>query len=330
MADRDIASGTAFFVNNRPRVAWAWDLEDRNLQFLRSIDPAYFAHVAQSQAPLLDAADATAQYAAAAIRIAHAQAVETLFALLGALAQAPQGPIGWMLAYNSSDLRAVTTSLTSPHGLTDHSMWKGAVRLSDLSTIVVDRAAWDGEKKQRVSTSFLRLWRLWSDSILDDDQVAEYNSFKHGSRAALGGHTVAIGTAATPGGVAQQENMVSLGGSAFGSNFFKPIDLDGKLHQYPRRQSNNWSAAALVAGLELLAMSIQNVTSCLRILGGDDATTCQFQIPRDPAAFDLPFTPVGGITFSNFDFKLGQENIERLSKQQVLDLLRGESGSLGG
>ena len=118
--------------------------------------------------------------------------------------------------------------------------------------------------------------------------------------------------------------MVSVGGSAFGSSFYKSIALDGKLHSYPRRQSHNWSATALVAGLELLTMSIRNVTSCLRILGGDDPTTCQFEVPHDPAAFDVPFTPAGGITFSSFDLNLGPENIERLTKTEVLKMLRGD------
>jgi hypothetical protein len=325
VSDSQTAPGHAYFVNDWPQVTWAWDLEVRNLQFLQSIDPGYFAHVAQTQAPLLDGADASAQYAAAAIRIAHAQAVETLFALLGALAQAPRAPIGWMLAYGNSDLRAVTALLFSRHGLTDHSKWKGGATLATLSKIVMERAAWDAEKKQRVAESYLRLWRLWSESILDANQIAEYNSFKHGSRAALGGHSIAIAQEATPGVAAPPENMVSLGGSAFGSTYYKPTALDGKLHRYPRRQSHNWNAVALVAGLELLAMSIRNVTSCLRILGGDDPTTCPFEAPQDPAAFDAPFTPVGGITFSSFDLNLGPENIEHLTKQEVLDTLRPKS-----
>lgn len=322
MADRGTAPGTAYFVNDRPQITWAWDLADRNLQFLKSIDPGYFAHVAQTQAPLLEGGDATAQYAAAAIRIAHSQAVETLFALLGALAQAPNGPIGWMLAYSNSDLRAVTATLLSDQGMTERSMWKGGVTLSDLSKIVVDRAAWDADKKERVAKAYLRLWRFWSDSILDENQVAEYNSFKHGSRAALGGHSLAIGLETLPGVAAPPESMVSLGGSAFGSTFYTPVPLDGNLHRYPRRQSHNWSAQGLAAGLELLAMSIRNVTSCLRIFGGDDPTACLFEVPQDAAAFDAPLAPVGGITFSSFDLNLAPENIERLTKAQVLDKLR--------
>ena len=324
MTESGTASGTAYFVNDWPQVTWAWDLEDRNLQFLRSIDPDYFVHIARTHAPLLDGADASPQYAAAAIRIAHAQAVETLFALLAAVAQAPRAPIGWMLAYSNADLRDVTAALMSPRGLTDHSAWKRAVTLGDLSEIVVDRAAWDNEKKVQVATSYLRLWRLWSASILDENQIAEYNSFKHGSRAALGGHGVAIGREDTYGVPAPQENRVSLGGSPFGSTFYTPVVLDGKLHRYPRRQSHNWSAVALVSGLELLAMSIRNVTGCLRILGGDDPTTCRFEVPQDPDAFGAPFTPIGGITSSSLDLHLGPDNIERLTKPEVLKKLRRE------
>jgi hypothetical protein len=329
VGEHDTAAGTAYFVNERPQVTWAWDLEERNLRFLRSIDPAYFTHIARTQVPLLAKGDATAQYAAAAIRITHAQAIETLFALLGAMAQAPNGPIGWMLAYSNSDLRAVTASLVSRPGLIERSMWEGGVTLSDLSRLVVDRAAWDREKKDEVAKSFLRLWNHWSKSILDENQVAEYNSFKHGSRAALGGHTVAVGHETTPGAVAAPEGMVSLGGSAFGSTFYKPVALDGWLHRYPRQQSHNWNVEGLVAGLELLAISIGNVTSSLRILGGDDPTQCRFEVPENFDAFDVPLTPVGGLRSSSVDLRLGIENIDRLTKAEVLAKLTPDSHADG-
>lgn len=79
-----------------------------------------------------------------------------------------------------------------------------------------------------------------------------------------------------------------------------------------------------MAGLELLAMSIRTVTSCLRILGGDDPTACPYEMPQDPEAFDIPFTPVGGVTSSSLDLNVSPKNIARLTKDQVLERLRAE------
>lgn len=321
-ADPARADSCAYFVNNWPQVSWAWDLKDRNLNFLRAIDPGYYVHVRKHETPILEGAGLEAQYAAASIRLAHAQAVETLFALLGALAQAPCCPIGWMLAYSNFDLREVIKALISKQGLVNTSAWEEGVTLGKLAKLVFSRTGWLEEKVASTAESFARMWQHWAASMLDMHQVAEYNSSKHGSRVALGGHTITIGRETTPGIAVPSESMVTMGGSAFGTSFYTSVALDGKLHQYPQQHSHNWTATSLVAGLDLLAMSIRNVITCLRILGGDDPRECEFQFPEDPSAYNLPVVPVDGVTFSSFDPKLGAENIERLTKDQVLHRLR--------
>lgn len=315
-------SSYAYFVNDWPQVTWAWDLPDRNLAFLNSIDPGYYEYIARTRAPLVEEDSADGQYAAASIRLAHAQAVETLFALLGSLAQAPQAAIGWMLAYQNRDLREVVKALLAHEGLTETTPWVGGVTLKRLAEIVFSSTDWPNAKKASTAKSFERLWRHWSASLLDDGQVAEYNSFKHGSRAALGGHTLSIGEEITPGVAAPADRMRSLGGSAFGSTFYVPTEVGGRLHRYPRRQSRNWSLPALVGGLDLLAMSVRNVVSILRIIGGDDPTQCEFQIPMDPAAFDMPLIVTGGITSSSFDWTLRADQIDQQTRAEVLERLR--------
>ena len=322
-------SSYAYFVNDWPQVTWAWDLRERNLAFLNSIDPGYYEHIARTQAPLVEQGSADGQYAAASIRLAHAQAVETLFALLGSLAQAPQAAIGWMLAYQNRDLREVVQSLLGYEGLTETTPWVGGVTLSRLAEIVFSHTGWTDAKQTRTAEAFDRLWRHWSASLLDDGQVAEYNSFKHGSRAALGGHTISVGAETTPGVPAPADHMRSLGGSAFGSTFYVPTEVSGRLHRYPRRQSRNWSVPALVAGLDLVAMSIRNVVSILRMVGGDEPAKCEFQVPTDPAAFALPLIGTGGITSSSFDWNLRADQIEPWTKAEVLERLRMGTPSEG-
>jgi hypothetical protein len=36
-----------FFVHQREQAVWAWDLAQRNLEFLRGIDVRYFLHIAE-------------------------------------------------------------------------------------------------------------------------------------------------------------------------------------------------------------------------------------------------------------------------------------------
>jgi hypothetical protein len=47
-------------------------------------------------------------------------------------------------------------------------------------------------------------------------------------------------------------------------------------------------------------------------------------MPQDPEAFDIPFTPVGGVTSSSLDLNVSPKNIARLTKDQVLERLRAE------
>jgi hypothetical protein len=203
----------------------------------------------------------------------------------------------------------------------------GGVTLKRLAKIVFGSTGWTEAKQASTAESFERLWRHWSASLLDDGQVAEYNSFKHGSRAALGGHTISVGAETTPGVAAPADQMRSLGGSAFGSTFYVATGVLGRLHRYPRRRSRNWSVPALVEGLDLLAMSVRNVVAILRIIGGDDPAKCEFQIPADPSAFDLPLIGAGGITSSSFDWNLRADQIERWTKTEVLERLRMDTAS---
>jgi len=92
-----------FFVGRQPQVVWGTDLREKNLEFLRGIDAGYFEHVALTHVPLL--ASENKHYAAAAIRIAHGQALETLMGLIAAALQATTCPLGWMLAYQNQHLK---------------------------------------------------------------------------------------------------------------------------------------------------------------------------------------------------------------------------------
>jgi hypothetical protein len=89
-------TGIPFVVDETPYICWDPDLQRKNLEFLRGIDSKYFQYVVESNIEHLEGDDK--HRAALAIRLAYSQALETLFALLGALVQAPTCPLGWMLA----------------------------------------------------------------------------------------------------------------------------------------------------------------------------------------------------------------------------------------
>jgi len=311
--------GTAFFVGSRPQVIWAWDLEDRNLTFLRGIDAGYFTHIANSQAELLGGE--SRHFAAAALRVAYGQALETLFAVAAAAPQAPHCAVGWMLSYRNQELVDVVRCTANGRPAVPRDPSVADPSLDALATSVMNATQWEQGKRDRLARGFARMWRRWASEFLDERATGEYNSFKHGMRASLGGFTLAIGLEEEPGVPAPQDAMRAVGGSTFGSTFYYGEQLGRRLHQFPRRTMRNWSPTGMANGLTLLAMSIQNIVSYLRIVGGDQPGTCRFESPVDPDAFDEPWKESIGVTYASMDVVVREDQIQPLTRDEVISLL---------
>lgn len=311
--------GAAYFVGERPQVTWAWDLEERNLTFLRGIDADYFAHIASSQVPLLETE--SCHFAAAALRVAFGQALETMFALAACAVQAPYCPVGWMLAYRNDELLDVIRGMATGRPVVRRDLTVADPTLDGLAKSVMNATQYPQDKRDSLASGFARVWRRWSSEFLDERATSEYNSFKHGMRASLGGFTLSMGEEDEYGVPAAPGAMRSMGGSRFGSAFYCAEHLDGRLHQFPRRTMRNWSPIGMASGLQLMAMSIQDIASYLRIVGGDDPETCGFATPLDMDAFDAPWTEPIGVTFMNMDMVVRKDQIQPLTRGEVLHRL---------
>lgn len=314
-------AGTEFYVGHRPQVTWAWDLSERGLDFVRGIDARYYEHVAKSQGALLDSDDR--QYAAAALRVAYGQGLETLVAFIAAALQAPQCVVGWMLAYRNGDLSNVAADVTHIPPVIEY-LAPPVDRdpLALLASETLAQTGWSANKQKRLAEAFAEAWGRWCREYLDKVEAAEYNSLKHGTRARLGGFSLMIGMEHIPGESAPAESMRTVGASEFGSTFFVAEHLNGVHHQYPRRTSKNWNPVALAHGLQLIAMSIQNIVSFLRIVNSDDPSECPFAAPSNMESFGLPWQSTGGIKFMNLDRTVASDDIIRWTKEEVIRHLR--------
>jgi len=313
-----------FYVWKTPRVYWDPELEAKNLEYLRGINSSYYAHIAETHAPFLDGESReTCLNAASALRMAYGQGLETLFALLYATMQAPACVLGWMQQYRNQDLRemvaAIGSSAADPYVLTGFrpSSW------NTLSTGIFARVDLEDEANRAyLSSGFGRLWAAFARDFLDEKATQEYNALKHGSRPKMGGFSLAIGLQEAPEVPAKPEAMHSLGGSKYGSTFFVPEGLALRgLHSQPRRVSLNWMPENLVHGLEMLSLSLTNVSAYLRSLNGDKREDCQFFGPEQADAFDAPWAKHPGVISSSMDTRITAEHIRPWSRQEVLDLL---------
>jgi hypothetical protein len=323
-----MAGHVMFYVHDRPQVWWDWELSSKNLAFLRGVDADYYTHVVEAHAPYLEG-DSRMQ-AAAALRLAYSQGLETLMALLCAAMQAPQCVVGWMLSYRDSDLQSMVRSVSSRHRTIVLPPFQPAT-WDSVAKHVHSGVAWDKEKKACLAQGFGRLWSRFAGDYLDELGRQEYNALKHGTRPRLGGFQLAIGLQPSQGVPAPYEAMHSMGGSEFGSTFFVAERLGGdKLHCRPKRVSRNWVPENVVNGLGLLAMSIRNVTSFLRWVNGEQPQECRFEAPTEETAFDLPWAQHCGVTSSSMDTTLRVEHVNLFTKEEVLTALRCAYGELDG
>lgn len=272
-------------TGERASVYWGHDLAGDNRRFLESLDPEYYWFAARQAAdrlsadPPLEKADQLR--AAMALRIAYGQGVETLMALLCALAQAPQFPLGWMLRYRNEELRAVVEVIDGER-VFRHLLTTDAVSWESLSAMVHSHIP-EAAAQLGLVDKFATFWGRMAHQLLSDSHQDEYNALKHGLRVMPGGFSIAFGVEKVPGQPAAPEDMRSLGGSAFGSSFNVPLKIDGaeKHHLRLSHRSRNWSWEALAIDLQLISQSINNVVSCLRVISGAPAGTVRFGWPAE-------------------------------------------------
>ena len=348
-----------FAVGTNPYCVWDWDLHERNLEYMESLDPDYFDYVGRANLAHLDSEDPKERRrAATAIRTAYHHGLESFFALLFATLQAPWCVVGWMQAYSPADLREMVKAI-------DPRLWgKGeqrkqmqAFRKKLLPFVWVKPRAFlwwkgvsraihwlDGEEEvAKIQEHFGDLWHRFAKDLVNDTFVSEYNSIKHGLRAGFGGFYMLIGPEAVPGEPPPAEAMHSLGSSEHGASFFTPrtfVDYPdardksarlghGRRQQFYfrlRRQALNWDPKGLCDALSLVSSSIYNVRSFARWVNGVDPTGLQFAIPEEES-FRRPLGRLAGIASSNMDSVVLKEDVQLFERDELeAEIRRGLSG----
>ncbi len=174
-----------FAIVDRPMCVMGISLEQENLRFLRGLDPEFFLYQAAAhQHP--DTSGSAATRAALALRINYGMAVEALFAILGAVIQAPDCVFGWLGAYKNDELRELVRRISDAAPLRTLPPFRPAT-WSEISAVLLEPLrARSVESHQQVSELFARSWRLFAGELINDQAIREYNSLKHGFRVQPG------------------------------------------------------------------------------------------------------------------------------------------------
>lgn len=313
-----------FAVDETPYCVWEYDLRDRNLRFVESIDHRYFEYLASTHAANLEGEDR--QRAAIALRIGYHHALETLFSLLCASVQAPGGVVGWIQKCSAGQLRSLVRKIQEGRHHLHNRIGLSAINWQVLSETINLFSYQDPARTAETRRLYAILWSRFAADFLDDYHIKEYNSIKHGFRARAGGFTLAAGTEHEYGVPPPENEMQVVGGSEFGTSFYAAQSIDGSPrikrdpHFRVRSYAVNWRPEALIPALQLAALSIGNIVSRIRIWHGVDARTIPFTRPEDSSVFDEPWSYGVGVMRMNMDTVISETDIRRLT----IDELRAE------
>lgn len=278
-----------FAVVDEPYLLWDEDIRGRALEFLDSIDPGYFEFLSkQGEAHLGD--DDHGKHAAAACRIGFFHGAETLFLLLGALLQAPHSPQAFIGLCKTDQLRELRERITLEQPLELVAPRLPKLSWEAVARLVHARASADPEQVTALANGFASFWQRLDQECSESTQVEEHNSLKHGFRVGHGGIQIDVGPELNGRGeIPKDAQWHSLGGSKTGSSFYR-LEVaggDGKSNR-SRMCSQvfvNWSHETMIVALQLVACSINNVLSALRLVNGAPAGSQPFKYPTDPGAF---------------------------------------------
>ena len=322
-----------FIVDEKPICIWDTDITARSIDFLKSIDPTYFEYCADTHLGNIsedEPDDKASQNASIALRAGYSQALETLFALLFSLVQAPYCPYAWINEYSNQELYNLVNKIRKYKSIL--TLWDKPTftwqSLADLvfSWLVIE----DKEKEKKVKEGFSQLWTMFSSQFSDETFIDEYNSIKHGFRAHAGGFWVAIGKENEPGVPAPRENMRLMGTSKFGTRFLVSEKIGhSRQHIQVKSVSRNWNPEDLAWGLHLAAMSISNVQSALQIINGTPADKVQFHYPTDIETFREPWkrsVQLGITSMKGFQVEIQPEFIELFTKKVILERFQRREG----
>lgn len=313
-----------YAVDDTPYCLWGENLSKHNLDFLKSIDPRYFEHMAHIHGDLLTGEDR--QYAAIALRTSYSHGLETLFSFLCAAVQAPECVVGWILKYQNRELFSAVRKIHN--------------RQPIKSKLPVNRVSWDSiaaeifkfinndaEQYTRLHNSFARLWRRFAGDFLNERLDQEYNSIKHGLRIRMGGFNFSLGAQESLGVPAPPERMVSLVRSEFGSSFFTTEKMHDSNNLLLKDVSLNWHPENYMHGLILISVSINNIIAYLKATNGETPDNCEYTYPTEEGAFDEPWKRRFSVETFAWGSRIDPQYINPLSKTEILSVYDNQGQS---
>lgn len=315
-----LVDNTIIVVSREPYCIWDVDIKGRNKEFIEGIDVDYFQYLNEVYQKSDDK-----KRASIALRAAFHHGLETFFSLLGAFLQAPDSVYAWIAKCKNLELREILKSINrEDKSLFTRYRFK-KLNWQAIAEVVFSHYLPSTEKQKRTVELFSGLWQRLSHEFLDANYIDEYKSIKHGFRIKAGGFALAIGEEKEYGVAPPATEMQLIGKSDYGTSFFilRPVgDIKGNRSLTSQRISLNWKLEKVALLLQLISMSINNITSALKIVNDINPEACKFTRPSEDEDFKLPWTHIPGVTSCKLDFVIDEANVPKTSKKELLERLK--------
>ncbi|MBU0634453.1 MAG: hypothetical protein KKB82_03275 [Candidatus Omnitrophica bacterium] len=314
---------TIIIVNETPYCIWEVDLKNRNLEYINSINPAYFEYLLKTHFEKADEKDK--MLASIALRNGYFHGLETLLSLIGAFLQAPKCVYAWISKCSTGELRKLVKRIncSDPTIVTNLNIKK--ISWESIGDIVFRYYLPNTDKQEKTKKLFAGFWQRLAYEFLDLNNINEYNSIKHGLRIKPGGFGLQAGIEHKPGVPVPLNEMKTVGYSEYGSSFFalEKVGSSEKNNQSlrSRKISVNWRIEKIALSLQLIAISIDNISSILKIINGVEASKVRFHRPVNDSDFEKPWSYSPGVTNMSMDFVIEDAWCKPTTKKELLNIL---------
>lgn len=310
---------TIIVVNEEPYCIWEVDLKQRNKEFLDGIDVNYFDYILNAHLSTDDE-----KRASIVLRATFHHALETMVSLLGAYIQAPDCVYAWIAKCSNPDLRALLQKVNKGNTTVFTKLKIKNVSWKSIAEVIFRSYLPGTEKNRRTTEAFSKLWQRLTYEYLDENHINEYNSLKHGFRVKSGGFGLSVGIEHEYGVSPPENEMQLIGYSEHGTSFFKLENIGDRKRSRNVRSRKvllNWKIEKIALLIQLISISITNITSALLIANGAKPSTLKFVRPSKDDDFEKPWEYSPGVTSCNLDFSIDESWVTPTTRAELLKKL---------
>lgn len=313
-----------FALNERPMCVWDMDIKKLNSDFIKAINSDYYEFIAESNLKIIDDKEADKKdkvYASVNLRIHYSLALETLFALIGALLQATDCIPGWLLKYRISELKSLVKKINknlpikTRFSKIEKMSWESVARV-----ILNYYPNTDNKLKEETIKNYSTLFHNFANDLLNERFQNEYNSIKHAFRIGVGGFSVELVLSTKDEKVLEGAKNIQLTQSDYGATF----NYEEKLKKSPtnirlKNLSRNWNPENFYHALRMIGVSIFNIRMYLAASHKIDIKDLHYKLVK-PENFKAPWKEIIGLGDWGFDSGFNYDSVRLLTDKQIMSV----------